>query len=275
MLPALREQNITTYLDHVGRDVTDTTSPAIGRVVEDVVDAEALVLGGERVEVLLEQNVLLRDVGEDEVDLGAVASALAAADDGLDDLQHGGDASAAGNHAEVAHHVGSVREGALGPAHANGLAGGERGEVSADVACRVRLDQQVEVTGLLVAADGRVRADDLLGGAIGLREDGADADVLPDGEAEEVRGTGEGESVAIGGGGGGRTSQQEEAVAGGEVQGRGGGRLHGGVVRQDGLFLQLKLLEDGGLERLLRFCAGSSQYELVRFISTYWWLCRG
>lgn len=197
---------IMTYLDHIGRDVANAAGPALGRVVEDVVDAEALVLGGERVQVLLEQDVLLRDVGEDEVDLGAVAGGLAAADDGLDDLQHGRDAGAAGDHAEVAHHVGGVGEGALGPAHADGLAGGERGEVPADVARRVRLDQQVEVAGLLVAADGRVRADDLLGAAVGLREDGADADVLPDGEAEYVRGGGERESVAVGERGGG-TSQ--------------------------------------------------------------------
>lgn len=160
-------------------------------------NAEALVLGGEGVEVLLQQDVLLRDVGEDEVDLGAVAGGGAAADDGADDLQHGGDARAAGDHAEVAHHVRGVGEGALGPAHADGLARGEGGEVPADVARRVRLDEEVEVAGLLVAADGRVGPHDLLGAAVRLWEDGADADVLADGEAEDVRGAGEGEAVAI------------------------------------------------------------------------------
>lgn len=69
----------------------------------------------------------------------------------------------------------------------------------ADVARRVRLDEQVEVARLLVAADGRVGPDDLLVAAVGLREDGADGDVLADGEAEDVGGAGEGEAVAVAG----------------------------------------------------------------------------
>lgn len=185
-----------TNRNHVGGDVAHTTGPALGRPVQDVVHPEAAVLGDEGVQVLLEQDVLLGDVGEDEVDLGPVAG-LAAADDGLDDLQHGGDAGAAGDHAEVAHHVGRVGEGALGAPDADGLADGQGGEVLADVAGGVRLDEQVEVARLLVAADGRVRPHDLLVAAVGLVEDRADGDVLPDGEAEDVGRAGQGEAVAV------------------------------------------------------------------------------
>lgn len=146
--------------------------------------AEALVLGGQLVEVLAQEDVLLGDVGKDEVDLGAVARG-AATDDGLDDLQHGGDARAAGDHAEVADHVGRVHEGALGALDADRLADPESGHVLGDVALRVRLDEEIEVARLLVARDGRVRADNLLLGAVGLLESGADRDVLADGEAED------------------------------------------------------------------------------------------
>lgn len=141
---------VESYLNHVSGDKADATSPALRRLVQNVVDAEALIFSRERIEVLLEQNVLLGDVGEDQVDLGAV-TCLAAADDSLDDLQHGRDSRAARNHTKVAHHVGRVGEGALGATHADRLAHGERREVLADVAGGVRLDEEVEVTGLLIA----------------------------------------------------------------------------------------------------------------------------
>lgn len=159
--------------------------------------ADALVLLGERVEVLLEQNVLLGDVGKDEIDLGGVAS-LAAADNGADDLEHGGDTSTAGDHAKVTDHVGSVDESALGALDADSLANGKTGHVLGDVTGRVGLDEEIEVAGLVVTRDGGVGADDFLGGAIGLGEMGADRDVLADGEAEDIGWVGESEAVARG-----------------------------------------------------------------------------
>lgn len=51
----------------------------------------------------------------------------------------------------------------------------------------------------MVAGDGRVRAHNLLGGAVGLLDGGADGDVLADGEAEDGGGGGELEAVAVGG----------------------------------------------------------------------------
>lgn len=158
-------------------------------------DADALVLGGEGVKVLLEEDIRGADVGKDEVDLGAVAG-LAAAGDGADNLEHGGDAGAASNHAKVADHVGGVDECALGAADADGLADHERGHHLGDVALRVRLDEQVEEARLVVARHGRVRADNLLGGAVGLGQGRANGDVLADGQAEDRLGRGELEPVA-------------------------------------------------------------------------------
>jgi hypothetical protein len=160
------------------------------------VDSETLVFAGEGVEVLLEKNVLGLDVGEDKVDLGAVTSG-AATDDGTDDLEHGGDAGAAGNHAEVADHVGGVDKGALGAADADRLADAEGGHVFGDVAGRVRLDEQVEVARLVVAGDGRVGAHDLLSRAILLLDGCADGDVLANGETEDSCRGGELEPVAV------------------------------------------------------------------------------
>ena len=240
-----------TYGDHVGGDIADATSPALRRLVEDVVDADTGVLSGERVEVLLEEDVLGRDVGKDEVDLGLV-SGSAASDDGPDDLEHGGDSSATGDHTEVTDHVGSVDEGALGATDPDGLADDERGHVLRDVALGVRLDQKVEVAGLVVTRDGGVRADNLLGRTIGLDTGGADRDVLADGEAEDVLGARELEAVAI-----------VELSARGRISwckaiepsiALAAKNLHGDIVRDDGLLLELELLEDIRLEDLLHLC---------------------
>lgn len=138
------------YGDHVGRNVSNTASPACRGLVQNIVHPKALVLSGKGVEVLLEKNVLGGYVGEDEVDLGSVACS-ASADDGPDDLQHGGNAGSAGNHAKVTHHIGSIDESTLGTTHPDCLTDGERGHVLADVAGGVRLDEEVEVAGLVVA----------------------------------------------------------------------------------------------------------------------------
>lgn len=214
-------------------------------------DADTGVLGGERVEVLLEEDILGRDVGKDEVYLGLVSSS-AASDDGPDDLEHRGDSSATGDHTEVTDHVGGVDEGALGATDADALADDERGHVLGDVALGVRLDQKVEVAGLVVTRDGGVRADNLLGRTIGLDTGGADGDVLADGEAEDVLGAGELEAVAI-----------VELSARGRISWRNAiessiasavKNLHGDIVRDDGLLLELELLEDIRLEDLLHLC---------------------
>src|SRR5690606_8845964 len=127
----------------------DTASPALRGLVQDVVDAEPRVLLSERIQVLPEKDVLLGDIGEDEVHLRLVASS-AALNDGLDNLKHGGDTGSTRNHAEVAHHVGGVDERALGAADPDGLPDVDARQVLGDVAGRVRLHEEVEMAGLVI-----------------------------------------------------------------------------------------------------------------------------
>lgn len=96
----------------------------------------------------------------------------------------------------MAHHVGGVDESALGTPHADGLADGQRSHVLGDVAGRVRLDEQVEVAGLVVARDGGVGPDNLLGRAIGLLDISANGDVLANGETQDRGRRRQGEPVA-------------------------------------------------------------------------------
>jgi hypothetical protein len=179
-------------LDHIGRNEADAAVPLLGRVVEHVVDAELGVLGGERIEILFEQDILRVDVGEDEVHFGVVTLATAA-DDGLDDLQHGCDASATCDHAEVANHVGGVDHCALGALDAHCLTDLQTRDMLGDVSGGVRLDEEIKVAPVFVRGDGRVRADNFLGLAF---DGGAERDVLADGEAEDVGFAGKLESVA-------------------------------------------------------------------------------
>jgi len=98
--------------------------------------------------------------------------------------------------------------------------------VSAYVALGVGFYEQVEEAWLVVAGDGGVGADDLLGGVVvgGVGEGGGERDVLADGEAEDGGGGGEGEAV------------------------------DGCVVGEDGLFFEGEGLEGRGVEDLFGFC---------------------
>jgi hypothetical protein len=152
-------------LDHISGDEADAAGPVLRRVVQDVVDTELGVAGGKRVEVLLEQNVLGVHVGEDEVDFRLVAGS-AAAQNRLDDLEHGCNAGSACNHAKVTDHVGCVNHGALGALDLHLVTNLEVCDVLGNVALVVRLDEKVEETLVLVRRGGRVRAHDLLGLAL-------------------------------------------------------------------------------------------------------------
>lgn len=210
--------------------------------------ADTLIFLGQGVKVLLEQDVLGGDVGKDKVNLGDV-SVGPAPDDGADNLQHGRDTSSTGNHTKVFAHVLLVHEGALGPAHANRLANHEGGHVLGDVALRVGLDEEVEVSRLVVAGDGGVGADDFLGAAVGLGKRGADGDVLADGESENGVARGKLEPVAA--------SMLAKRRRRHNVRGR-GRDLHGDIVGNDSLLLELELLEYIRLEDLLDACSLSS-----------------
>jgi hypothetical protein len=146
---------IKTHLDHVSGNEADLALPASRRVVQDVVHADLGVLLGQGVQLLAHQNVLLVDVGEKQVDLGAVTG-VAAADDSVDDLEHWGDTGTTSDHTEVADEVGRVDHVALGTLDLHGVADLERGQVARDVTGRVGLDEQVEVARSDVGGDGSV-----------------------------------------------------------------------------------------------------------------------
>lgn len=187
---------VGTYGDHFASDIANTASPALRWVVQDVVNANAAVLLDQSIKILAEQDILGGNVGKDQINFGLVASGTAT-DNGTDDLQHRGNAGTSGNHAEVANHVGRVDESTLGAADSDGLVHSQRSHELGDVALGVRLDQEIKITRLMVARDGRVRADNLLGGAIGLGKRSTNGDVLADRETKDGSGRREFEAVAM------------------------------------------------------------------------------
>lgn len=125
-----------TYGNHFGSHVANTALPALRGLVQNIVNTDPLVLLDQSIEVLLEEDILGGNIGKDEIDPGEV-TVVTTTDDGPDDLQHGGDTSAAGNHTKVLHHVRLVLEGALGTAHLDGLTDDEGSHVLGDVALGV------------------------------------------------------------------------------------------------------------------------------------------
>ena len=118
-------------------DEADAAGPVLWGVVEDVVDGEAAgVLGGKVVELFFEEDVVQVDVGVDKGEHRVVGRVL---ERGPDDLEHGRDAGAAGNHANVAREGGGVHKVALGAAHLDLVANVEQGDVAGDVALVVGL----------------------------------------------------------------------------------------------------------------------------------------
>lgn len=178
-----------TYLDHIRSDKANTTSPALRRVIKHIVNSDPLVARSQSVQLVLEQDILGVDIRKDEVDFGVVA-ARTTAHNRLCDLQHWGDARAAGDHTETLDHVGGVGHGALGAADFHLVPDLHLGEALADVACGVALDEEVKVAGGRVIGDGGVGAEDLfLGGGAGLGvgdgEGGGEGDVLAGWETED------------------------------------------------------------------------------------------
>lgn len=177
------------FFDLILGDKADAAGPVLWGVVEDVVDGEAVgISGSEVVELFFEENVVHVDVGIDEGEFCPVCGVF---EGSPDDLEHGGDASTAGDHANVTGEGRGVLEGALWAANLDLVAYFEQGDVAGDVALFVRLGrvqqegesgtrkylyQEVKVTKVIVAAGGGVAARNVL--AVYLCRDG---NVLPDG----------------------------------------------------------------------------------------------
>jgi hypothetical protein len=97
-LPPLTTRS-TAMLLHLAssRRQAAPTCPALWRLVQHIVKLEPVrVLRLQRLQLVPDQDVLLRDVAKDEADLGLVAGV---GQDGAQYLVHGRDAAAAGQHA--------------------------------------------------------------------------------------------------------------------------------------------------------------------------------
>lgn len=186
-------------------------------------DIEVLVLLGELVQLLRQKDVLWVDVGEDKVEFGGILPTVpgSALDNSLDNLEHGRDAGAAGNHTNVTGHVGSIDHGTLGTTDLHGVANPEAREVFRDVALRIGFYEEIKVTGFVVGRDRGVGSDDLLGLAL---DGGRERDMLANWKTKRVGGAWKGEAV------------------------------YSNIVGDDGLFFEEEFLELLGLEHLSRFC---------------------
>lgn len=115
----------------------DTPSPSCWGVVENVVDLEPVREHGDQViQFDAQQDVFLSNVGVDEAELGWVTGV----EEGVaDNLEHGGDASSAGNKTKLLGQGWGVDELALGSLDADIIADLEQRKVSGDVALLVGL----------------------------------------------------------------------------------------------------------------------------------------
>lgn len=177
------------YLDHVRSHEANAASPALRGVVEDVVNSEATVLTSHAVKFVLHENVLGVNVGEDQVNLSLVARSTAT-ENGLGNLVHGGDTGTTSDHSETTDHVGLVSHGTLGTLDLDGVTNLHLRKMSADVAGRVALDEDIEVAGSSVIGDGSVGTQNLLVGSdlsLGILDgqSGSQRDVLTNGQTED------------------------------------------------------------------------------------------
>lgn len=183
-----------TNLDHIRGNEANTTCPARGRVVENIVDTESVIFLCQALQLILEQDILRVDVGEDQIHLGGVLTAIPGpvADNSLDNLQHGSDTCATRNHSNAAAHVGGVDEGALGTADLHVIADLQGCQVLGNVTLRVSFDEKVKIARVVVRRDGSVRAHNFLGLAGDVCGEG---DMLADRQTQDVGGTRQSETV--------------------------------------------------------------------------------
>ncbi len=245
-------------LNHLRSDESNASSPSRRWVVEDIVNTDTNIRCRKLIEVLLQQDVLGVDVGEDQINLRLISD-CASTDDRADNLQHRGDTCASCDHSEVADHVWLISHSALRAANLDSLSDLQGGKVLRDVASWVGLDEEVERAWMVVAGDRGVGADDLfLGyGAVcgGLRQGRGDGDMLADWEAEDGCWVWEGETVA---------TNRLAGFSSGESNGKERGDVHSDIVGDDGL-----LGEWESLELLLQDWLGGLDYVVVSPYSSH------
>jgi hypothetical protein len=116
----------------------NTTIPLRRRVVQDVIDGEAFrVLRGKLVKFLLQEDILMVNVGKDQAKLGAIRRVL---ESSTDDLKHGCNTSATSDHTKFTGKGRAIGELALGTLNTNIVTDLEKAEVARNVALLVALE---------------------------------------------------------------------------------------------------------------------------------------
>lgn len=149
---------------------------------------ESSIPGSKIIQLLLQKDILRSGVGEDQVNLRCVTAAPAA-NDRTNDLHHGRNACSPSNHAESSDHVWAVNKRALGPLYLDWLTGSEGSDMLGDIALRICLDEEIEMSALVVVGDWRVGSDNFLGTTVWLWDICSNGYVLSDREPQrDLRG---------------------------------------------------------------------------------------
>lgn len=185
---------------------TNTACPAFRRVVQDVIHRETVgVVLSKEVELLLQQNILRVYICVYEAELCAILRVLQSR---ADNLKHGCNSSAAGNHTQVPGERGRICELTLGAFDAYFISDFEQRNVLRDVSLLIglvqrlrtraipvthytHLNEQVEVSDIVITACGSVAAHYVL--TANLRRDG---NMLANWETKDILGMRKRKAVA-------------------------------------------------------------------------------
>lgn len=165
-------------LDDVGAHEASALCPALRWVVEHVINLEVVVLLRQLIQLFAENDVVWIHVGVNEGDLCLVFWIL---EDRTDDLETWCDSRSACNHAKGTDETGSVVHLAFGTLDFDRLMNLHLPEVFRDEAGRVRFDDEVKVSSIVVRGRRCVRSSYLL--AVNVA---CDCDVLADGKPENM-----------------------------------------------------------------------------------------
>ena len=154
--------------------------PVLARPAQHIAHLKPLrIIPCKRIQLRPQQDIVLGVVRIQQRDARVGVGGVFA--DRPDELVHGGDACAAGDHADAFRVAARVLHCALGAADVDRAAGFHLREVLRHRAGGVDLDQQLDAAAVAIVGDGRVGACD--GGAV---DGGAERDVLAGWEAEGV-----------------------------------------------------------------------------------------
>jgi len=133
---------------------TDTTVPATRGIIEHIVESEPFgVRLSQTVELISKQYIFMIDISINQIHPGPV---LRIFEYDTQDLIHGSDASATGNHAQTASEVVIVNKLPLGSFNTQLVAYFELANVSRDISFLIGLNEKVKVATIFMVADGGI-----------------------------------------------------------------------------------------------------------------------